>query len=443
MSMRTHRALVGLAVLVATLAPALEALAASEGGCQVTLTIKRGESIVAEWVNSSGPQNVFLNTYSDHTFSATCSCGHDVTLTSNISTGTPPDTKGAGPGQNPSFTHSFMDLSVTAGDTWVKATCPAEDPDTTSQGVFSVGQMKLERVGNTSIEPANTYSENTTVCVTAVIKDGVTCTTFTGTVNLAEIPPSLYTQNGGTLPASVTISSGGTTTFVAKSIAGAQEPWTTPPDDAEIETTNYSVYNPGARLKIPQWVDNNSNNRVDWCEQWTDAFLSSFQSAGGELELVADTVSGIGADTYTVCWGSTDWDTNVVHFNPAAEDEEDGGHKMRTNTANYMKGTVLHESRHAFVSWDTNRGVGEDHGAGPDNDDDPGGGDYLPEVTYHHTEADNGIRDHANPEHEKYNWWGDDTNDYVNAPPEDPRKDKVDDAHEDDAWDFDLRYRDQ
>lgn len=389
MSMRTRRALVGLAVLVATLAPVLEASAASEGGCQVTLTIKRGESIVAEWVNSSGPQNAFLNTYSEHTFSATCSCGHDVTLTSNISTGTPPATKGAGPGQNPSFTHSFMDLSETAGDTWVEATCPVADPDTTSRGVFSVGQMKLERAGNTSIEAANTYSENTTVRVTAVIKDGVTCTTFTGTVNLAEIPPSdIYTENGGTLPASVTISSGGTTTFVAKSIAGAKETYTTPPDDAEIETTNYSVYNPGARLKIPQWVDNDSDDRRDWCQFWTNTLLVHYQIKTGEVAGVTNQVTGIGADTYGALYGSTVGEGTVIRINPAAPNH-------RTNAAHDLADTVLHESRHVFQHFDGNRSVGDDHGNGPDNDDDAGTGDCLPELVYYASERNpNGIQDY-------------------------------------------------
>ncbi|MFC1806606.1 hypothetical protein ACFL09_06475, partial [Planctomycetota bacterium] len=248
----------------------------------------------------------------------------------------------------------------------------------------------LERVGNTSIEAANSYSENTTVRVTAVIKDGVTCTTFTGTVNFAEIPPSdIYTQNGGTLPASVTISSAGTTTFVAKSIAGAQEPYTTPPDDAVIEPTNYSFYNPGGTgLEIPQWVDNDSDDRVDWCQFWTNSLLVHYQIKTGEPAGVTNQVTGIGADTYEDnSYGSTVWEGTVFRINPAAPDH-------RTNADKALADTVLHESRHVFQSFDGNRGVGDDDGNGPDNDDDAGSGDLLPELVYYASERDpNGIQD--------------------------------------------------
>ena len=110
-------------------------------------------------------------------------------------------------------------------------------------------EMKLEKVGNTTIEAANTYSENTTIRVTAVnAANGQTCTWFTGSVNIAEDTSGqnyveIYSQNGGYLPGSITFTAGdnGVKEFVAESLAGPKD-YSHPPDPASIKTTNYDVY---------------------------------------------------------------------------------------------------------------------------------------------------------------------------------------------------------
>ena len=113
-------------------------------------------------------------------------------------------------------------------------------------------EMKLERV-ETVISTDGNYSEHTTVRVTAVRSDnGATLSDFTGTVNIAEDGTSIYSpENGGTLPPSIEITSGGFVTFVAKSLAGPATEGANgrKPDDAEMKTTNYPVR--GNNLAIP------------------------------------------------------------------------------------------------------------------------------------------------------------------------------------------------
>ncbi len=78
--------------------------------------------------------------------------------------------------------------------------------------------MQLELL-DTAISHDGKYSEDSTIRVSAVdASTGQTLTGWTGTVNIAETSQiKIYTQNGGSLPPSVTISSQGMATFVAKS----------------------------------------------------------------------------------------------------------------------------------------------------------------------------------------------------------------------------------
>ena len=118
--------------------------------------------------------------------------------------------------------------------------------------------MQLSLIG-TVINSSNNYSEDSTIRVTAVDANGNTLTNFTGTVNLGEQPvagnPKIYTQNGGYLPPSVTITANGTATFVAQSLAGPDSvgPSGKPPLDAIVITTNYPLYE-GTPLSVQQWI---------------------------------------------------------------------------------------------------------------------------------------------------------------------------------------------
>lgn len=104
--------------------------------------------------------------------------------------------------------------------------------------------MNLQQVGPTVISTDGKYTEDTTIRITAVKTDTDTpTTTFTGSVNLAEVDHAYYSQNSQLFQQRVTISSGGTATFTARSVANANDPQNAiAPDPAHIKTTNYPVY---------------------------------------------------------------------------------------------------------------------------------------------------------------------------------------------------------
>jgi len=116
--------------------------------------------------------------------------------------------------------------------------------------------MKLEQVGPTVISTDRNYTEDTTIRVTAVdATSGEILTGWTGRVNIMEDGTSIYSQNNGTLPQSVNITAGGTTTFLARSQAGppADNGTVSVPLTAKIMTPDFPLWG-GTDLAIPQWI---------------------------------------------------------------------------------------------------------------------------------------------------------------------------------------------
>ena len=261
------------------------------------------------------------------------------------------------------------------------------DEETADFTVVDV-EMELEKVGNTTIEAANTYSENTTIRVTAVdADDGQTCSWFTGTVDIAEDGTDIYSQHtnkGATLPSSVEITSGGTTTFIAKSLADPIDT-STPPDPARIITTNFDVYNAAGYLSVEQWTndlgkvhtDMSSGIVYDWFETRTKDI---FDDATGDLDTVLSKMDYYDQDLTGDYRGMIiDWDhdaTTAVHFNPHWEetrlDTDSGGYCVQA-TLHAHTNTVIHEARHCYQDYLSSVDLGQDDdlpGATPNNDDD-------------------------------------------------------------------------
>ncbi len=167
-------------------------------------------------------------------------------------------------------------------DVWLTASTDANgNPFVGSQAtsVYANGvsvsaiNIRLQQVGPTVISTDGNYTEDTTISVTAVAaQGGATVTNFTGTVNIVEISAiAVYSQNlyypsnaptGAGLPSSATISSGGATTILARSLAGPSLEGTggQPPLSASVTSTHapavagdYPPYQ-GLSLSIPQWI---------------------------------------------------------------------------------------------------------------------------------------------------------------------------------------------
>ena len=153
------------------------------------------------------------------------------------------------------------------------------------------------------------------------------------------------------MPPSIDITTGGSATFVAKSLAGPNG--STPPSPAAIQTTNYPVYM--ANLAIPQWVispikiDPKASSIVfDWLQK---RVKDIYASASPDLKTVMDSVS-----SYTVAASAFGGATlgSVVTINPFFGGVSDRrldtvtGGNCGTGTAKTFTRTFLHESRHAY-----------------------------------------------------------------------------------------------
>jgi len=212
--------------------------------------------------------------------------------------------------------------------------------------------MKLERVGPTIINSSNNYSEDTTIRVTAVNRiTGATLVTFTGTVNLAEDGTAIYSQNLGSLPPSVVISSGGTVTFVAKSLAGPKVVGQEAPDAARIRTTNYPIYG-GAPLDVPQWIippEKIHQRAGQGVYAWLQARAADiYASASGDAATVLAALS-----TYTVSNEvvGAEISGTVLVINPFSTPLRlniGGGPICGNARTKGFKNLFLHEARHAY-----------------------------------------------------------------------------------------------
>ena len=216
--------------------------------------------------------------------------------------------------------------------------------------------MKLEQVGPTVISTDGAYSEDTTIRVTAVDSTGATIPSFTGTVNIAENGTSIYSQNGGTLPSSVNLSSGGTTTFVAHSLAGPKVWGTTKPDNAQVTTTNYPVWG-GSAVAIPQWVISPTkldSLAAEGVYDWVQARAKDiFASATGDAATILGTIS-----SYSITTGDNqaDWQRaaqSPIEINPySIYMRLDSGYTAICGHARntFFTDVLLHEGRHTYIA---------------------------------------------------------------------------------------------
>ena len=253
--------------------------------------------------------------------------------------------------------------------------------------------MKLEQVGDTVIsKDANgnfvePFSEDTTVRVTAVnAATGTTLTTFTGTVEIAELGTSIYSQNtnlGAELPDSVTISTGGSAEFTVKSLAGPKVEGTNgeKPDAAIIVTTNFPVRQADPsrppHLEIEQWVDlgqlhtKSLGPAFDWAEaRAKDIFGNSTGDAATVLDKISNyMVVGIGDAGGRA--PAVHEETTVIIINPFFTEW-----RLDRNTIpecgverNFaFKYTMLHEARHAYQNFLTTQDFANLNPAPQDDD---------------------------------------------------------------------------
>lgn len=208
-------------------------------------------------------------------------------------------------------------------------------------------------------------------------------TWFTGPVGIDEDTSDttyvrIYNQNGGSLPSSVTITSGGTTTFPAKSLAG---PWDnqTKPKDAKIKTTTYPVWEV---LPILQWTNDlgqvHSKSSGVVCD-WLESIIKDMWTTSGDLGTVLGKVDKYTEGYVSGAYGETALNhvspSNIKinpYFTTARLNSSRSVSCSQPNCPKSVNYTVIHEARHCYQDYLSSVDLGQpdDIAGKPNNDDD-------------------------------------------------------------------------
>ncbi len=225
--------------------------------------------------------------------------------------------------------------------------------------------MKLTLV-ETAIGTDGLYREESTIRVTAVDANHATVPGFTGTVSIVETSAiRIYNQSLGFLPSGVTISSGGTVTFVAKSFAGPKVSGTggVKPDPATIKTGNYPV-DGGVDLSIPQWiVSDTTNGRIDphstgevydWFQSRTRDIFAQATGDGaavlstiGSYSLNGNLPEGIAGEAVLQRAPTSSVQINPF-FSGVRRDTPEAGTTCGFPVAHALTNILYHEARHTY-----------------------------------------------------------------------------------------------
>jgi hypothetical protein len=273
---------------------------------------------------------------------------------------------------------------------------------------FTVLEFTLEKEGQTVIEPANNYSENTTLKVT------VQPSNITGfKAKFMELQTEIYNgQNGATdltMPPTVQIVNG-VARLTVKSVSNSN--MFSGPSPAFIFVDLLDSNNEtGCRsdsIGVKQWVDEDGDMRIDWLMKRANDLLSCFKTKSGEVGQSANTVTGIRqmqegdrGPFGTACGAiqvkdvTVGTDENVIAVIPVCVVNNVNVFRLNINLA--LSDTVIHEARHA---WQNTLTLRTDLGAiddinkpgTPPNDDDR---DFIPEKVPAGSEAEPVLPDRA------------------------------------------------
>lgn len=246
------------------------------------------------------------------------------------------------------------------------------------QVTFQGHDVQLTRVGRTSIEAANQYSENSRLRATVVFpaghpQAGRVDRNFNGMVTFTEVPGTAYYDgnNGATLLPQTVQASAGVAEIEIKSVSNSNN--VTGPVDARIRAdgqglTPQASTNP---LSVDQWVDENSNGFIDWLYQWTASIDRCARGQAGEVGTVAAHVGRIVQYSGTDCGATTGSVAAHTPIRISPVCRSPNAHRL--NTGGELTDTVLHEARHAWQFSERGRSSGNNddrNSATPRNDDD-------------------------------------------------------------------------
>lgn len=209
----------------------------------------------------------------------------------------------------------------------------------------AAAQLAVERVGPVVIEAANNYSENTRVQI-RVTRGGRDRGAAMPLV-VEEWRTRIYDGRDGAtlLPMTLDVSQG-RAELVLKSLARFNVY-----DSRNAPVPQVAFYYGDARvlIDVPQWVDQDGNEKTDWLEARVEDILSRARASG--VPEIADVVSALGGwkESYKRdCGGFSEHDPRFATISTVCIDW-DGINVHRLNRRNELAATVLHEMRHVWT----------------------------------------------------------------------------------------------
>jgi hypothetical protein len=212
--------------------------------------------------------------------------------------------------------------------------------------------LVAELVGPVVIDSRNQYSENSLIRLTLRFpaghnRAGELFCGYRAPVRIEEWRTSVYDGRFGAsrLPMTVDLSQG-VAEFTLKSLARYPSI-----DMRKAPVPQIAIFLGGRHqlLDVPQWVDQDGDEKIDWLEARVDDILGRARdSRVPELRSVIRSISGWKQSYLMDCGYFRDEDPTFAYVSPVCLDW-DGENRHRLNTRQELTATVLHEARHVWV----------------------------------------------------------------------------------------------
>ncbi|MGH8562215.1 MAG: hypothetical protein ACRES4_09640 [Nevskiales bacterium] len=213
-------------------------------------------------------------------------------------------------------------------------------------------RLVVERIEPVVIEPGNNYSENTRLRIRLVYppgdpRAGQLISGIERPLRIEEWRTNIYDgQHGATrLPIYVRAPQG-VAEVVLKSLARfhAYDMRNAPLPQVAVHFDSGHVL-----LDVPQWVDEDGNNKTDWLEARVDDILRRARVSGvPEVEATVSALGGWQESYKRDCGGFVEQQPRVATISTVCLDW-DGVNAHRVNLGHELTATVLHEIRHVWV----------------------------------------------------------------------------------------------
>ena len=214
-----------------------------------------------------------------------------------------------------------------------------------------VPELRVEQLGQTYIEDANLFSENTRLRISLLYPRGHPLAGKPvagdhGPIRVEEWVSEVYDGRYGATALPVTLNArNGEVELELKSLARYTH---RDRRNAPVPRIRVTVGDQHAFATVPQWVDADGNGQTDWLERQVEHILGQIRASGiDELAEVLDALQGW-EESFKMDCGGVDADTPAIIKISTVCLDDDLLNRHRLNTRQELAATVLHEAWHVW-----------------------------------------------------------------------------------------------